>query len=177
MNYFGQCAWRRRSLTTLACICCACALTSCGLAGCDGSPIEGPPQLRLGRDICAECGMSVLEDRCSAAMLVERPDGRTHLLFDDIGCLLDYERQHREERIVGRFVHDHGDGTWISAPAASYLMAESIRTPMDSWLIAFTTAELARSKQEREGGSLLTWRELDTVRRQWLRDRRLPSNE
>jgi len=152
-------------------------LLACMLAACDGSPIEGPPQLRLGRDICAECGMSVVEDRCSAAMLVERPDGRAHLLFDDIGCLLDYERLHEQERIVDRFVHDHGDGAWIPASSATYLMAESIRTPMDSWLVAFTTADRARSEQERAGGSVLAWRELDTVRRQWLRDRRPPSNE
>ncbi len=143
--------------------------------GCDRAPPDGPPTLRLGRDLCAECGMSIVEDRCSAALLVERDGGRAHLLFDDIGCLLDHERHGSAGTIVGRFVHDHDDGRWIEAGIAHYLMSESIRTPMDSWLVAFAAPERARAAHERHGGVRLSWPELATVRRQWLLDRRPPA--
>ena len=36
------------------------------LAGCDRAPLSGPPELRLGRDECVECGMIINDDRCSS---------------------------------------------------------------------------------------------------------------
>ncbi|MBM4111793.1 MAG: hypothetical protein FJ253_00210 [Phycisphaerae bacterium] len=157
---------------------CAGALVAVALAAaCDRAPLEGPPVLRPGRDVCAECGMSVMEDRCSAATLVDRDDGRGHLLFDDIGCMLDHERDGATPPPIARFVHDHATGEWIEAERAVYLMSESIRTPMDSWLVARATMDAARDAQARHGGVVLGWSELDTVRRQWLRDRRMPRKE
>lgn len=155
----------------------ACAALAASAMSCDREPLDGPPVLRPGRDLCAECGMSVMEDRCSAAILVERDDGRGHLLFDDIGCLLDHERSQPAERPIARFVHDHATGAWIPAERATYLMTDSIRTPMDSWLVAHPNTDAAHAARKRHGGVVLVWTELDTVRREWLRDRRLPRKE
>lgn len=153
----------------------AAAAMAMAIAACDRAPLDGPPALRPGRDLCAECGMSVMEDRCSAAMLVERDDGRHHLLFDDIGCMLDHERNGGAGAIVSRFVHDYGRGGWIDATRAGYLMSESIRTPMDSWLVAFSEPEAAAAARAAHGGTILAWPELATVRKQWLVDRRPPT--
>jgi len=151
--------------------------TIAGAAGCDQTPTDGPPVLRLGRDLCAECGMSVMEDRCSAATLVDRDDGRGHLIFDDIGCMLDHESGGATPPPIARFVRVHATGEWIAAERATYLMSEGIRTPMDSWLIACATVEAAEESRRQHGGVVLPWSELESARRQWLLDRRMPRKE
>ena len=85
------------------------------LAACQRDGLSGPPTLRLGRDECAECGMAIHDEPASAAMLVEQGGRRDHLLFDDIGCMLDLERSRENElSVVGRFVHHRIGGGWIA---------------------------------------------------------------
>ena len=34
------------------------------LASCQQTPLTGPPELKLGRQECGDCGMLINEDRC-----------------------------------------------------------------------------------------------------------------
>lgn len=119
------------------------------LGGCERTALSGPPELRLGRDNCAECGMLIVEDRCAAAMLVETDGFREHLLFDDIGCMLARDRDtgHGSDP-VARFVRDHSARSWIDADRAILVVADPdrIATPMASGLIAFGTEADATAK-------------------------------
>ncbi len=145
------------------------------LASCSGEDPIGPPQVRLGRDECVECGMAIAEDRCSAAVLVEDEDGRRHLHFDDIGCLLDWERQVASEaeppRILGRFVHDYGSRAWCAAENAGYLDGASVRTPMASGLLGFESRDAAERAHASHGGRVRLWGELPAARLVWLEHR------
>jgi len=144
------------------------------LAGCSRSELSGPPELRLGRDECGECGMIVSEDRCSSALLVENEGVREHVVFDDIGCMLDYERDRagRLTRVDG-FVHDHGTREWVRAAEARFLMAdrEKLPTPMGSGIVAFAGAEAAAAKQREVGGEVMDYARLAEARREWARAR------
>lgn len=159
---------RRRVLAALAPLVPLAAL----LAGCGERPLEGPPEIRLGRDACDHCGMMIAEDRCSAASIVVRDGERTALRFDDIGCLLDWERgdagENEPREVVARFVHDHETRAWIEAPNATFLMSEAFHTPMGSWIVAFTDGPAAAAARQRDGGTVFSWPELADARVRWL---------
>jgi len=138
--------------------------------GCTRAEVSGPPSLRLGRDECAECGMIISEDRCSSALLVERAGGREHVLFDDIGCMLDYEHENTDLRVVGGFVHDYVTRQWTGSAAAAYLFAPeaNLGTPMGSGMVAFSSREGAAKAKESSGGEVLDYAGLAAARRAWM---------
>ncbi len=136
---------------------------ACGDAG-----PNGPPTIRLGRDECIECGMMINEDRCSAASIIEGEEGQEYRLFDDIGCLLDWERDHAEEAVKARFVHDYGTRVWCDARVAGFLDGAEVRTPMASGLLGFADAAVAESARANHGGQVLSWDALQAARLAWL---------
>jgi len=156
------------------CVSLALAAALGSLVACSGTPLSGPPPLRLGRDECKECGMLINEDRCSAGMLAEQSGRREHLLFDDIGCMLDAEREGLDEyTIVDRYVHDHGTREWVSAATATFLFVESgeLSTPMGSGTVAFAQRKDAEAASQRYGGELLDYSALTERRKSWMQDR------
>jgi nitrous oxide reductase accessory protein NosL len=141
------------------------------LPGCSRQDLSGPPELRIGRDECGECGMIVSEDRCSSALLVEQGGRREHILFDDIGCMLDYERDKSDRFIpVDAFVHDHGTKAWLRAADASFLYADRTKllTPMGTGIVAFAASADARSIQQEVGGEVMDYAGLAIARRDWM---------
>lgn len=126
------------------------------LGACRGEPLSGPPALHLGRDECASCGMIVNEARCSCALLVREGDEREYRLFDDIGCMLGYEREHEGAVVISRFVHDYATGAWIDGQTGAFLVAPEGRiiTPMGSGVVAFAERSAAEKKQRDTGGAL-----------------------
>lgn len=138
----------------------ACVLP---LAACQRPPMSGPPEVALGRVECAECGMLIVEDRCSAALLLDDRGRRDYAHYDDIGCLLDHERTGLDGRkVLERHVHDYATRAWINADTAWFLFTDpdSLRTPMGTGIGAFGTADGATAMQQTVGGKVLGLRDL-----------------
>ncbi|MBL8885180.1 MAG: nitrous oxide reductase accessory protein NosL [Phycisphaerales bacterium] len=147
---------------------------ACGLCGCGRTELAGPPTIRLGKDECVSCGMIISEGKCSGAMLIETAGDRAHLLFDDLGCLLDYKREQAGKvRVVGIFVHDFGDGGWVESNTATYVFGAEgrVHTPMGSGIIAFGSRERAEARQRESGGELMAFAALAEARRDWMEQR------
>ena len=72
---------------TRATLMCLAAFAAAMLSACERREISGPPAIRLGLDGCVACGMLVMEDRCSCALLIVSDGSRKHLVFDDLGML------------------------------------------------------------------------------------------
>ncbi|MBS0196151.1 MAG: nitrous oxide reductase accessory protein NosL [Planctomycetes bacterium] len=139
--------------------------------GCAGDDLSGPPRLRLGHDLCAHCGMIVNEDQCSCAILVEAQGRRQHLIFDDIGCMFDYQREHvHESTLLDEFLHDHSARTWVNARFAVFLVGVHVRpeTPMGSAIIAFADKGAAEKTRARCGGEVMDAAGAALARRAWL---------
>ncbi len=137
-------------------------------AGCDRREVAGPPELKLGRQECAHCGMLINEDRCSSSLLVERGDRREHALFDDIGCMLDFSHDdHHDARVVECFVHDYPTRTWRASKDMLFLVAssEQVTTPMGSGIVAFSDRAAAEQMRTETGGELLDYDRVALVRR------------
>lgn len=145
------------------------------LVACSSEVLTGPPALRPGRDMCGECGMLVSEERHAAALLVDDQGLRSHLVYDDIGCMLDAEAEGLDGKaVLERHVRDLGTGTWIRAESAAFLVTEPDRlpTPMGSGIGAWSSPAAATAAVQQHGGRVLDLAQLRVARREWL-DRRL----
>lgn len=143
-------------------------------AACQRAELTGPPELRLGRDQCIECGMIINEDRFSSAALIDNKyDQREHILFDDVGCMLDYQREHPDIACIDLFAHDADTRDWITTHQATFLLADSsaILTPMGSGIAAYATPAAAARAQEQHGGDILSYADLAPRREAWVQAR------
>lgn len=147
-------------------------------AGCDDRDLNAPPELRVGRDECAGCGMLIAEDRCAAAAIVERDGLREALVFDDLGCLLDLERDPPERvLVVRRFARDYDARSWIDCESATFAWTgdSGIHTPMGSGILAFAKSEAAdaivRSRDAGASTAVLTWPQVVERRTQLMHER------
>lgn len=148
----------------------AASLLILALGACQGSSLSGPPELRLGRNECAVCGMLVSEDRCSTALLVDDHGRRDHLFYDDIGCMLDAEHEGHTPTVVERYVHDYDSRAWVRAEDATYVSANPrvLPTPMGSGMVAFAARADAERTAEPLKAKVLTFTELIQARREYM---------
>jgi hypothetical protein len=143
-------------------------------AACNRAPLTGPPTLRLGSDECSACGMLVSEDRCSSALLVENEGRREFLYYDDLGCMLDEEREGMPgTTVIERFAHDYETRAWIDASNARYLLCDpkTLLTPMGSGIVAFSSLAGAEAAQAIHGGQIHDLAALREARRLWMEER------
>ena len=141
------------------------------LGGCGREEPSGPPAIRMGRDECVKCGMSIVEDRFSCAILVLDNGHLDYQLFDDIGDMFDHERASPELVIKKRFVHDCNTRAWHEAERCTFTYAESVHTPMASGLAAFGDEASARAQAEKAGGRVLTFEQAAAFRVAWRVER------
>lgn len=149
-------------------------LLACFVPGCRKDEVSGPPTLHLGRDECAHCGMIVSEERFSSALLLSEGDYSNHLVFDDIGCMLDYQAEHTNLKVVGGFVHDYDSRQWLSAGHASYVLASpgSVATPMGSGIASFKTPESAATQARVWNAPVMEYSGLPSARQAWKEARK-----
>lgn len=105
-------------------------------AGCQRLAVISPPPIHFGQDVCAFCSMTIDDPRFAAALIYRTSSGREKTaIFDDIGCMLAWQRQHPADRTIAAFVHDYKTRQWIVAGRAWYVRSPAIHTPM-GWGIA-----------------------------------------
>lgn len=131
------------------------ALSASGVSGCQASR-EHPPQIRYGRDVCAQCGMIISEARFAAAYITEQGEWR---FFDDIGDMLAFSKTHRED-VALFWVHDYESKDWLKADGAFFVKSAQLHTPMGHGIIALSRRERAEQWASQSQGQVLTFTEL-----------------
>jgi copper chaperone NosL len=135
------------------------------LCSCEQRQSLEPPVIYFGQHECDVCRMIISDERYAAAALVENERGRLDpLLFDDIGCLFQYEQDEPDERIAARFVRDAQQAIWLDLDAAVLLHSRTLQTPMAFHLAALQTHEQAQQMQQEHPGDLL---DLEGARRRF----------
>lgn len=160
-----------RTMLTTILIIVICITGVSVINACSSSELSGPPTIKLGRHECKECGMLVNEDRCSSALLVDDRGRRDYWHFDDIGCMLDAERKHKDDvRVLERFVRDHASREWITVEQATFVMAhpKKLHTPMGTGIVAFSTRSDAEATQREHAGEVHDFAALTRARIAWL---------
>lgn len=110
-------------------------------------------------DRCAICNMMVADNRHATQIITK--DGQP-LLFDDIGCMMEWIAKNGNDNIGISFVRDYDSSAWLKMEEAYYVYDPSIRTPMAYGVVSF--ADEARAKafvQELGAGTVLDAASLD----------------
>jgi len=126
-------------------------------SACGGAVPAGPPEIRLGVDVCDSCGMAISEPRYAAAALADEGAERRILKFDDIGCFARWEASASGTTLRGRWVHDRPTEAWIDANTATFSQVRDLITPMGSGIAAFKAASDADVLVAERGGERLSW--------------------
>jgi nitrous oxide reductase accessory protein NosL len=130
-------------------------LWAVGPAGCEDAASVQPPEILFGQDTCDLCGMIISDDRFAAGLAVQAGGRSETRAFDDIGCLLAYEREHADETVAARYVHDFGTRSWRDAETAAYLHSGRLHSPMAFGLAALATEAEAQALSEEYPGDVL----------------------
>ncbi|GJM18164.1 MAG: hypothetical protein DHS20C14_03770 [Phycisphaeraceae bacterium] len=142
----------------------AAVLVVACLPGCGRHDSDGPPAVRLGDSVCAQCNMILSDDRFVSATVIDGPRGPEPQLFDDFNCQVAYEVEHAERVVLARWTHDYVSSEWITSEAAHFVIAPAMRTPMASHTAAFRSQQNAENANAELDGEVLTfevaWRRL-----------------
>lgn len=139
----------------------ACALLAGAISvACTEPEASGPPVLRPGLDVCAECGMSIVDTEFAAGVLVERGGHREHLVFDDLGCLLVWESD-PSHAVLDRWTMTLDSKAWVVLSSANIVAGSSRRTPMDSGIMAFEQSASATAAVAADGGAVTPFDQLE----------------
>lgn len=114
--------------------------------------LDATPELRVGEDICNECGMIISEEIYSAAYRLA--DGEQKI-FDDIGDMAVHYRLNADE-VAAFWVHDFNSVEWIRAEDAFFVASHDLVTPMGHGIAAFTDRTSAQALAADIGGAIHT---------------------
>lgn len=134
------------------------------LGGCGEDSLDGPPQVRLGDSVCAECGMIVSDERFATATIVEGDRGPSPLIFDDFNCQINFETKHADIVILTRWSHDHQSSAWFKTGEGWFVKSSQLHTPMASNMAAFTHKSDAQTLADTVEGEVLGFESI------WLKD-------
>jgi len=127
-------------------------LVACGAQ----EPMDEPPEIAYGRDVCDACGMIIDEARFAASYVTTTGEVRK---FESIEDMLTYHQEH-QEKVHLFWVHDYESEEWVRADKAYFVQSDMLQTPMGGGLIAAATETAAHSLAETWHGSILTFNDL-----------------
>jgi copper chaperone NosL len=112
-----------------------------------------PKPIDYGSEACHFCSMTIV-DRQHAAQLVTRK-GKVYS-FDAIECMINYTKELEDIQLFLCNYYTSPEEL-IDATKATFLISESIPSPMGANLTAFETKELAEQFQLENNGELYSW--------------------
>jgi len=118
-----------------------------------------PAETDFASDICAQCQMAVTSPKYAAQITLEDKA----LFFDDIGCLVQYEKQGKAQglEIHARYVRRAGGEGWVAVEKAFWITTKEVRTPMGYGYHAFADQKAADAfVQAHPGARPITWADL-----------------
>jgi len=102
-----------------------------------------PESIKLNKDDCDYCKMTIADGKFGAELITEK--GRV-MKFDDLHCMLGFEKEHAEVKIKLYYVHDYSsNNVLIDATKAIYVRHEELGSPMGGNVAAFK--ELAKAQK------------------------------
>ena len=128
------------------------------LVGCSDKTYE-PREINQETDVCYMCNMSITHIDYAGQIVKKNGDV---VVFDDIGCLMEYIHENGENEIGASFIRDMNSKTWLDVKDASYVYSEDNWTPMNFGVLAFASEEAAQIYIDEQSGKLLSYKDLET---------------
>ena len=119
-----------------------------------------PKAIEYGNDGCHFCKMTIV-DKLHAAEVVTKK-GKVYK-FDATECMVNFLNEFDASEIKLYLTNNYNEPeTLIDATKATFLISESIPSPMGAYLSAFDSKEAADRVKSEKGGILYSWNELLT---------------
>ena len=129
------------------------------LTGC-GDKEYNPKEISAETDVCEVCNMTIAHMDYAGQIVFKNND---HLVFDDLGCLMEYIIDNGEGDIGAAYIKDESTNEWINVKDAVYIYDANYWTPMNYGVLAFAKQENADAYMDENGqGKQLTYKELFT---------------
>jgi copper chaperone NosL len=144
--------WPQPDSKTVAAIICLLLLNSC---------TTSPEALKIGKDDCAFCKMTISDNRYGAEIITRK--GKVYK-FDDSHCLLSFihsgtvEKKNIDKVYFTDFTDKHG---LIRAEDAMLLQGDFFRGPMNGHIAAFGNIDSMRKMAEQYNGTVVNWQQLN----------------
>jgi copper chaperone NosL len=91
-------------------------------------------------DMCSFCRMAISEKRFAAEIIMT---DESVLKFDDIGCMLRYQKAKGSVETAAVYVADSETKQWLMASDAYFVQSTTVKTPMGSGIVAFASGDSA----------------------------------
>lgn len=128
------------------------------LSACGDESYE-PREINPETDVCYVCNMSVTSVDYAAQVVLKNND---IVVFDDLGCLMDYMKQNGESEIGAAYIRDTNSSKWLNIKDASYIYSPDYWTPMNYGVLAFASEEEAKAYMEEAPGEIVPYEEFLT---------------
>jgi copper chaperone NosL len=114
-------------------------------------------QIKLHKDRCSHCEMSVSDGRFGAELITEK--GRAYK-FDDLFCMLNYIKEKNVE-FKSYYVHDYSKkNVLIDARTAFFVKSDSLNSPMRGNIAAFADKKSAQAFADKSDSHVIKWSDL-----------------
>ncbi len=137
---------------TVATMICFVVLNSC---------TTGPEALKIGRDNCSYCKMTISDNRFGAELITQK--GKIYK-FDDGHCLLSFIQSkilEKKEIATVYFTDFIGKHTLVKADGAFLLQSDFFKGPMNGNMAVFSNEDSMKKMAAQYQGSIVTWKELN----------------
>ncbi len=129
------------------------------LAGC-GDKEYKPKEISAETDVCEVCNMTISYMDYAGQIVFKNND---HLVFDDLGCLMEYIIDNGDSKIGAAYIKDETTNQWINVKDAVYVYEANYWTPMNYGVLAFADEHSAKTYMEENGqGKQLVYDDLLT---------------
>lgn len=145
--------WKKRNIpitSRSAAIAMLCImLTSCS---------AGPQPIKVGKDACTFCKMTVTDARFACEIITDK--GRV-MVFDDLHCLFSYQKQQKDKGATEVWISSFTDKEkLIPAGTAVFLSSPNLKSPMGGNIAAFSSKENIAKAQKQFSGVIYSWQNL-----------------
>ena len=129
------------------------------ILGACGDEAYEPRDINPETDVCYVCNMSISNVDYAAQAVLKNND---IVVFDDLGCLIDYIKQNGDEEIGDAYIRDTNSAKWLNIKEASYVYSKDYWTPMNYGVLAFASETEANLYLEEQSGEIVPYDKLLT---------------
>ena len=129
------------------------------LTGC-GDKEYNPKEISAETDVCEVCNMTIAHMDYAGQIVFKNND---HLVFDDLGCLMEYIIDNGDGNIGAAYIKDESTHKWINVKDAVYVYEANYWTPMNYGVLGFADEQSAKDYMAENGeGKQLVYDDLLT---------------
>lgn len=116
-----------------------------------------PEPLVIGKDLCADCMMTIMEPKFGAEIITKK--GRIYK-FDDLHCVVNYinKKKINQEDIKQTLTIDYNNASqFVNVTEAAFVTSPQLKSPMNSNTVAFASKEAAANAATQTSGTVKDW--------------------